>query len=155
VSHGSAHRTVRCNADQTPLASSPASGVTPSSLFRESFTPPRSVRHARHLLLTRVSSSSIPIYQPPPLALPLVGAAYHPPDARPDIASPRLHPRSCETLEADPPTGRPGDHAAPSSPRGRRAVPSSGGPRCSSPDPAPATSLRSATVAAADWASRR
>jgi hypothetical protein len=91
-------------------------------VFDPPFTPPAAARPLRKSL------------QSPPLT----GAAHHPPDARPDVASPRPTPRSCETLAADPPTGHPGDDAAPSSPRGQRAVPSSGGPRCSSPDPAPA-----------------
>jgi hypothetical protein len=77
----------------------------------------------RVLLWCAVSSSSIPIYSPtyqPPLASMHNPSSRHN-DARPNVASPLPNPRSCETLEADPPTGRPGDDAAPSWPRGRCA----------------------------------
>jgi hypothetical protein len=105
--------------------------------------------HASHLssrCTTQSPRLRSPIYssrrRSPSAQIPPVAAAHRrspPPTGRPPRRRfPGLHPRSSETLEADPPIGRPGDDAAPSSPRGQRAVPSSGGPRCSSPDPAPA-----------------
>jgi hypothetical protein len=51
-----------------------------------------------------VAASRAPLRNPT-----LPGAAHHPPDARPNIASPCLNPPSCDTLDAaDLPAGRPG-----------------------------------------------
>jgi hypothetical protein len=57
-------------------------------------------------------SSTLATAPPPAQPHPRLRAAHrrspHPPHGRPNVASPRLHPRSCETLQDVMPAGRPG-----------------------------------------------
>jgi hypothetical protein len=95
-------------------------------------------------------SSTLATAPPPAQPHPRLRAAHrrspHPPHGRPNVASPRLHPRSCETLQDDMPAGRPGrrgsGRTAPSWPRRTSLVVPYGSSSCPVSPTAPRFKVR-------------